>query len=397
MGEQFDKANSLNELVAAARSCRRGVTHKDGPMEFCNTVLGSCGRLRRDILSGKYKLRPGTPVEIWRPKHRKATAPWFRDRTWQRSMCNNGVYEDLTRGFIPENMACQKGKGTDLAIRTVISMLQELHREKPGAPVLVVHRDIKKYFPSTPQEKIKEMDRARIRDSAFIPYLEENTDIQEDPRSAEEIRADPFGRRGTGLGSQINQLNQIALLDGLDHEIKAICPHYVRYNDDFLLLSHERERLERANSLIERRTAELGLSLHESSGAQKAGNGFYFLRKKFILKPGGKIVIRLHQAALAEERQLLRKLKQKVDAGERSMADVCRHYQSWIANAEYAGDGPIREMDEFYTMTFRRKPEYKRKRRYLYGDRCDRKKQNPQLGEGERKAPGGEPQAQSRP
>lgn len=50
------------------------------------------------------------------------------------------------------------------------------------------------------------------------------------------------------------------------------------------------------------------------------------------------------------------------------MHDVQVHYQSWIASASYAGQAPIREMDKFYTLTFRQKPVYKPVRRHLHGD-----------------------------
>ena len=112
----------------------------------------------------------------------------------------------------------------------------------------------------------------------------------------------------------------------------------------------------------------MGLETTDKSGIFKAQDGFYFMRKRFILQPSGKIIIRLHQNALREERDVLRGLKRKLDRGERTMTQIEAHYQSWVANASYAGLGPIREMDKFYTATFRRKPVYKIKRRHLYGD-----------------------------
>ena len=113
MGEQFDRASSLPETVRGIRECRRGEGHKDGPVEYYITALGAGAKLRREIRSGRYHARRGTIVYIFRPKKRVATAPWFRDRVWQRAMCNNGVYDDLTRGFLYENICCQKGKGQD--------------------------------------------------------------------------------------------------------------------------------------------------------------------------------------------------------------------------------------------------------------------------------------------
>lgn len=363
----YKEAESLNELCKAAKQCRKGVSNKATPVNYNIHRLSACKRLKDEITSGRYKARPGAKVEVYRPKRRTATAPWFRDRVWHRSMCNNGVYDDLTRSAITNNIACQKGKGTDFAIRRVIKMPQKLHRKAPGAPIFGVHLDVKKYFPSTPHAEIKTLDRKKITDPRFLPFLFEIIDSQKDERPPEEVEADPFGERGTGLGSQINQLHEVMLLDELDHEIICTCRNYIRYNDDFLILDHDREKIEKARQTIKNHLEGLGLTMTDKSGIFKAEHGFYFLRKKFTVKKSGKIIIRLHPRALAEERRTLRGIKRCVDRGIRTMEDVKRHYQSWIANAEYAGDAPIRAMDKFYTELFRQHPSYKRKKRYLYG------------------------------
>ena len=386
----FDEAVSLRELCKAAKQCRRGVSNKAGPVDFNIHRISSCKRLRDDILAGRYIVRPGTKVMIYRPKKRVATAPWFRDRTWQRAMCNNGVYDDLTKPFIRENIACQKGKGADMAIRMVIKMLQRLHRTAPGATVYGVHLDVRKYFPSTPHEELKEMDRKRITDARFLPFLDEIIESSKDERPREEIDADPFGERGTGLGSQINQLHQVSLLNELDHEVKCICREYIRYNDDFLVLSHDRETVEKAREAIQEHLNRRGLTMTDKAGIFKAEHGFYFLRKRFIMRSTGKIIIRLHPKALAEERKTLRGMKRCIKEGTRTMEDVERHYQSWVANAEYAGDAPIRAMDRFYTTLFRKHPNYKRKRRYLYGSDTHTRGKAGKSRTGKQNAQGGE-------
>ena len=372
MGEQFDRAASLHELRKKAKKCKKHVSRKNYVMQFYITRVSSCTRLRDEIITGRYKLRKGRKVKIFRPKKREATAPWQRDRIWQQSMIDNGVYDDLVRGFIPNNFACQRNtpkykKGTDAAIRNVINSLQRLYRKAPGQPIYGVHLDIKKYFPSTPHEEVKKLDQRKITDKAFLPFLEELIESNEDERPKEIIDADPFGERGTGLGSPINQLHQVALIDHIDHKVTEVCKEYFRYNDDFLILSHSKETLRTATEIIETELRKMGLIMTNKAGIFKAQNGFYFLRKRFIITDSGKIIIRLHPDALRDERKALKQLKREVDEGKRTMEFVRMHYQSFIANAEYAGDGPIRVMDEYYTKLFREHPKYKRKKRYLYG------------------------------
>ena len=371
----FDEAISFAELCKAIKECHKGVGYKDGPNTWYMHRLMKASELQKNIQSGRYKVRPGTVVKIYRPKPREAVAPFFKDRVWQRSMCNNGIYDDLTRHFILDNVACQKGKGNDLALRRVIGFLQKLHRMKPGAPIYGIHLDIRKYFPSTPHKLIKELDRQMITEPRFWPYLDEIIDSLKDPRPESEVAADPFGPRGTGLGSQINQLHQIALLNRLDHDLKTFCRFYIRYNDDFLILDHDKAVVERAKAVIGEYLTLLGLTMTDKSGIfDVRKTGFTFLRKRFIITPTGKIILRLHNRALAEERKILRTFKRKLENGEADEAALQRHYQSWIAYAEYAGDAPIRAMDKFYKELFGKAPQYKRKKRYLYGHHQNQKR-----------------------
>lgn len=101
--------------------------------------------------------------------------------------------------------------------------------------------------------------------------------------------------------------------------------------------------------------------------------------------------------AMREERRTLDGMKRLLDRGELTIRKVKQHYQSWIANAEYCGDAPIRAMDKYYTMTFRRKPNYKRKRRYLYGIQNERKRAPVRSGKGKPYAAGAAGKGVGRP
>lgn len=345
------------------------MSYKDGPMDWYLHRLTKAESLQRDILSGRYKLRPGTKVQIYRPKRREAVAPWFRDRVWQRSMCNNGVYDDLTRSLTYDNDACQVGKGTGRAIARTVIFLRQMYRTAGTNRCWGVHRDVRKYFPSTPHKEIRRLDREKIRDLAFLPYLDEIVYSIKDGRSREEIAADPFGARGTGLGSQINQLHQVALLDRIDHELKSFCRWHERYMDDTLVLDPHREVCVRAGEVTDRMLGELGLVGVDKAGVFRTDKGFYFLRHFFLLTGTGKVIVRLHPDALRNERKALRGLQGAVARGEKDMDYVRVHYQAFVAQTAYCtGDGALRSMDRFYTSLFRERPVYKKVRKRLNGD-----------------------------
>lgn len=386
----FDDAITMTELVRAIRECKCGVSNKDGPLDWYLHSLMKAKALKTDIERGRYKLRPGTKVQIYRPKRREAIAPWFKDRVWQRAMCNNGVYRDLVHGLIYDNSACQKGKGTDQAIRRTVVMLHRIYRMDGSNDGYGVHLDVKRYFPSTPHSEILKLDERRIAETRYLPYLREIAVALKDERPAEEVEADPFGPRGTGLGSQINQLHQVALLDEIDHELKCFCKNVQRYQDDFLILDKSKVVCENARDTVTRMLAERGFRCVDKAGLFRLRDGFYFLRKRFILTDSGKVIVKLHPSVPKTERHALRGMKAALDDGTVTMEDVRIHYQAFIAQASYAtGTGLIRDMDKFYKSVFGEKPKYKIIRRNLHGYHQNTRTAAPGGADEERTAPGG--------
>lgn len=366
---QYDNALEMRSLVQAIKECRQGVSYKSGPTDWYIHALLKAYTLKTSIIKGRYHLRPGTKVIIYRPKRREAIAPWFKDRVWQRSMCNNGVYDDLTAGFIYDNPACQRGKGTDLAIRRTVKMLHRIYQEDSTNTGYGVHLDVRKYFPSTPHGLIIRMDAEKISEKRYLPFLKEISESAKDPRPAEDVAADPHGSRGTGLGSQINQLHQVSLLNRIDHELKTFCRYYQRYMDDFLILDKDRSVCERARATIAAMLQDMGFDCVDKAGVFQIRRGFYFLRKRFVLTDTGKVLIKLHPSVPRTERRALLGMKEALNRGEITMDEVRTHYQSFIATSSYAtGSGLIRDMDRFYTNLFRERPKYIPVRRHLHGN-----------------------------
>lgn len=272
----FDQAVSVNALAAAERFCLRGVRWKCTPVSYHVHYMSNNKRMQNMLLNGTYKMMRGTEVQIYRPKRRTALAIKFRDRVWHKSILNNGVYNDLTKKLIYDNGACQNGKGMDFAVRRVVCFLQRMYRETGTNSGYGVHLDIKKYFPSTPKELAKRIDRLYIRDDRFIPYLDQAIESSIDKRSIEEIQNDPFGERGIGLGSPINQINQVAILDSLDKELKKFCKYYERVMDDILILDNDITVIKRATRIIDAYLRRQGFQMTNQFGIFKVSNGFFF-------------------------------------------------------------------------------------------------------------------------
>ena len=67
-------------------------------------------KLSDELHSGTYKARKPVRFTITSPKPRDIASITFRDRVYQRSLNDNAVYLTMSKSFIYDNFACQKGK-----------------------------------------------------------------------------------------------------------------------------------------------------------------------------------------------------------------------------------------------------------------------------------------------
>lgn len=358
MGEQFETALRMSELMKATRQCAKGVRWKDSVAAYEDKALLKNYTLAQEIQSGRYKISPYITFKLYEPKERTISATRIRDRVWQRSMCNNGIYEDMTRSLIFDNAACQMGKGTDFSVERLKKQLGRYYRKHGGNKGWAAHLDVRHYFPSTPRSIAKQTLETRISDQDFLQHTKMIVDSY--PPSEEKNGA--FGPRGISLGCQMSQLVQLANLDHIDHYVKEHMhvDIYVRYMDDFIVVDSDKERLKECVAYIREALGKEGLSLNEKSCMHRLEDGIVYLHRRFILTETGKVVVRFDRAKIAQERRKLKKLKALLDSGKIGMDAVENHYQSWYSSAvKVSSFGMLKSMNKFYTEVFGILPKLK--------------------------------------
>ena len=89
-----------------------------------------------------------------------------------------------------------------------------------------------------------------------------------------------------GLGSQITQLTQLAVLNKMDHLIKERLgiKQYIRYMDDFILIHKDKDYLKYCLAEINAHVASLGLKLSTRKHRYFLETGVKFLGFSFHLK-----------------------------------------------------------------------------------------------------------------
>lgn len=342
MDKVKEKVCSFEELYKAMNECKKNVMWKASVAGYVKNGLVNCHKLHNQLMDGTYKIDKYSYFTITEPKVRNIVSTRMKDRVFQRSLCDNYLYEKMTKGLIYDNLACQVGEGTDFSMGRMTRHMQKHFREH-GTGGYVLQCDISDYFGSTRHSVAKGVVDKRVNNEwvkSHVFKIIKSFGTKDNPHM------------GMGLGSQVTQLVQLAVLDDLDHFVKEKLriKYYIRYMDDFALIHHDKEYLRYCREQIEKQLSKIHLKLNKKKTQLfPLKHGIKFLGFTFLLTDTGKIVKRILRENVSHRRRKLRKLKRLVDEGVLIKEDVNRSYESWKSHAEKGNTYTlVRSMDQFY-------------------------------------------------
>lgn len=317
-----DDAVTFKELYKGLKKSCCNVRWKDSVTGYEANSLKNTYLLRQSLLNGTYKISGYQRFKVHEPKEREIVATRLKDRQFQRSLCDNVLYPQITRSFIRDNCACQRGKGVDDALdRLTVHLRRYYFKHGPNGWALKC--DIRHYFAETPHDVAKAAIRKRLTDQRAAYYTD--------------AIIDSFGGdKGIGLGSQVSQITELAVLDDLDHYIKERLriKHYLRYMDDFILIHEDKSVLRAALAEIEKRLSALGLTLNEKTQILPLKNGVLWLKWRFVLTDTGKVIRKICMKSVVRERRKLRKMAKLAVAGRIPVAAITESFITWKAHAQ---------------------------------------------------------------
>lgn len=338
--KNFDIENVIgfDALYSSMTKCKRGVMWKDSTAGYVLNGIERTMNLERQLHDGTYKAKPTVRFTITSPKPREIASITFRDRVYQRSLNDNAVYPIMTNSFIYDNYACQKGKGTDAARNRLKEFLHRYYR-KHGHAGYVAQFDIHGYYPN--------MDHA-MTESLFQKKLPPDvskmvTDI---------LREQYDGATGYNPGSQLIQIAGISVLDGFDHYAKEVlrAKLYIRYMDDFLIISESKPYLLMCQRKAEEYLKALGFELNpKKTRVFPIEDGIEFLGFKYRLTKTGKVLLFVLSSNVKRERRKLRRLVAKSKRGGIPRDKVDESYAAWRNHASKGSSTRLlKRMDNFY-------------------------------------------------
>lgn len=204
--------------------------------------------------------------------------------------------------YFAHSYSCRKDKGTHKAVLAFKKMALKVSRNNTRA-CWVLKCDVKKYFASIDHEILLSALRKRIGDQDFMAILFEIIDGFYSDKTV-----DIGHKKGVPIGNLTSQHFANIYLDKLDlfvkHDLKV--KHYVRYADDFVLLSNDLDHLKSLVSPIQKfLKEELALVLHEDKiFFRKFKDGIDFLG--YVVFPNFIL------PRTKTKKRMFRKIKQKV-------------------------------------------------------------------------------------
>lgn len=261
---------------------------------FGRRIMDNIVALNEELSSKTYRHGPYEDFKICDPKPRHIHKASLRDRLVHHAIYRI-LYPFFDRTFIADSFSCRNNKGTHAALYRFQNMAMKVSRNNTRT-CWVLKCDIQKFFASIDHGILLEILRRRIPDVDILWLLKEviesfaTTPIDRHCEQRETISDQTIGfwssqndddeiatvgtaslamttssQIGLPLGNLTSQLFANITMNEFDlfvkHQLTA--KYYIRYADDFVFLSDDRDRLESLASIIRDFLADrLGLMLH---------------------------------------------------------------------------------------------------------------------------------------
>lgn len=225
---------SLENLLAAWKEFLNGKRNRKDVQDFELRLMQHILLLYQDLLTKSYEHSVYEAFNISDPKPRAIHKASVRDRLLHHAIYRI-LYPFFDKTFIADSFSCRMGKGMHKATdRFKVFARKASHNHTKT--VWVLKCDIRKFFASVDQSVLIEIIKGYIPDNDIVSLISEIIGS--------------FHSTGKGVGLPLGNLTSQLLVNiymnefdqFMKHRLKA--KYYIRYADDFVILSTDRAWLE---------------------------------------------------------------------------------------------------------------------------------------------------------
>ncbi len=249
----YENIISHENLLDAWKEFIRGKKNKKDVEIFQRYLMQNVIYLHNDLSSKKYKHSPYEAFNISDPKPRSIHKASVRDRLLHHAIYRK-LYPYFDKQFIHDSYSCRLNKGTHRALKQFKNYSNKVSRNHTKT-TWILKCDVRKFFASIDQEILLLILSKHILDKDVLGLLK--TIIQS-------FNSTEKGK-GLPLGNLTSQLLVNIYMNEFDQYMKRVLKtkYYIRYADDFVILSQDKKYLEGVLFEIEKFLGEkLKLRLH---------------------------------------------------------------------------------------------------------------------------------------
>lgn len=249
----FDDLFSINNIFEAWKTFKLGKSRKKDVIYFEYNLEDNIFSLHEDVINFRYKHGEYKHFQVYDNKKRDIYKAQVRDRIVHQIIYDylTDLYEPL---FIGDSYSSRKYKGHHKAIKTLKYFLKLASQDRN---CFILKCDIKKYFNNINHKILFEIIKEKVMCPKILEIIKEI--IFSFPASGEigNDYGNVFGEntknvKGVPLGNITSQIFANIYLHSLDLYIKKELGYrfYIRYNDDFIIISNNFKKLEESRSKI---------------------------------------------------------------------------------------------------------------------------------------------------
>jgi len=315
VGKLYEKICDFDNLYLAWKKARKAKPSNLETLKFAYRLEENLFCLQKGLISQEYEHGGYWKFKVYDPKPREIWAAPFKDRVVHHALCN--VIEPVfDRSFIYNAYACRKDKGTHKGVVRLSRFLQNPENR------YCLKCDISKYFSSVNHNILISLIEKKIKDKKVLWLI--NKILKSDGQ-----------RQGIPIGNLSSQLFANLYLNPLDYFIKHSLKikYYVRYMDDFLILSKDAKNLEKTSDRIKDfLDKELKLKLHPKKAVLfPVKHGIDFLGFRVFTTHR-----RLRKSTLLRAWRRSKELKERYLDGDINLKELLNHIASYLGHWRWA-------------------------------------------------------------
>ncbi len=315
---------SLENIYRQYLRCRRNKRNTINALQFEYRLEENLMKLKEELSELTYYPSRSVCFAVNQPKPREIFAAHFRDRIVHHILVDylERIWEPK---FIFDSYACRKEKGIHRGVKRLQGFIRKV-TQNGSKKAYFLKLDIENFFMNIDKDVLYALIADKVRDekvlclAKIIIYHDCTKDyvLKGDRQYLEKIAPQKSlfytdGRRGLPIGNLTSQFFANLYLNQLDQFVKHFlkCRYYLRYCDDFLILSEERDSLLRWKAEIEEFLKDrLRLRLNQKrQSLQPVSNGIdflgYIVRGNYLLVRK-RVVNNLKSKLLSYERRLIK-------------------------------------------------------------------------------------------